>query len=243
MRKRAAWPRITAVPGQPVHEANDCATRPRCRILRRCTKPRFSFRELSGTFNDVYITITYHAVCYFSGCITLLMLQMYSDTKMSKVGLETFCYVRVLSNHFQGVLLTRHHPLKHLVSDASQACHGYLAACKISKETVRAKTLWLVTRHLCWLGAWEPKSLGREGVCVGKARANIRPGLCYVRLYLFAVVLQSSVETWLYFVCSPWITVLFHFLSYVWWVYINLFFWSNFFRTCTVKFCPTCRWS
>lgn len=42
-------------------------------------------RRVSRTVNDVYITPTFHAVSYFSGCITLLLLNRYTDAKVSKV--------------------------------------------------------------------------------------------------------------------------------------------------------------
>lgn len=44
-----------------------------------------TLESVIGTINDVYVLPSYHAVCYFSGCIVLLLLQQYSGAKMSKL--------------------------------------------------------------------------------------------------------------------------------------------------------------
>ncbi|XP_077490136.1 nose resistant to fluoxetine protein 6-like [Amblyomma americanum] len=42
-----------------------------------------TYKATIDTLNDVYVLPTYHAVCYFSGCITLLLLLKYKDSHIS----------------------------------------------------------------------------------------------------------------------------------------------------------------
>ncbi|CAN7992638.1 unnamed protein product, partial [Ixodes hexagonus] len=43
-----------------------------------------SLEAVIGTVNDVYSLPSYHAVCYFSGCVVLLLLRKYGSAKISK---------------------------------------------------------------------------------------------------------------------------------------------------------------
>ncbi|CAN7989690.1 unnamed protein product, partial [Ixodes pacificus] len=43
------------------------------------------FRITMDTLNEYYMLPFYHGVCYFSGCITFLLVQKFYDVKMSKV--------------------------------------------------------------------------------------------------------------------------------------------------------------
>ncbi|KAM7303479.1 nose resistant to fluoxetine protein 6 [Ixodes scapularis] len=45
-----------------------------------------------STINELYVLPSYHAACYFSGCVVLLLLQMYGTAKISK-GLAAILWV------------------------------------------------------------------------------------------------------------------------------------------------------
>lgn len=45
-----------------------------------------SYSTLMNTTNDYYILPFYHGVCFFSGCITFILVERYRERKLSMVS-------------------------------------------------------------------------------------------------------------------------------------------------------------